>query len=436
MKLEAHSSETDLEENDLSLQASERSIDHSSHGSSSTSSSTFSIGENSTSPQGVASFYKSASYSSFLTGDQDGGQVVESVKIQQINRCLEDCKNGRSRKKKLHLESMDIIYTDIPVQSLADTSLGGSLHKLSLSGNHLQTIPEKLVRCLPSLMHLDLSHCKLTSLPDAWNLPQLRMLNLSHNGLDFLSETILEGLPDLADLNMYWNKVTEIIIPRSSEAFRRLEILDLGYNNIHSLPDDLDRLKSLRTLKLTKNLLTKIPMYVCEMDLKTIDISGNEVTQPPSEVCKGGILSMKDYYRSLREEKQSKHKRSAKQKDKKHEEKKWFGTINNFGKTLTPLKVVPTSEYNKFRKACKSKSITLKMITTFAGKYGPKALCIESKRKDGDYDKPLIQYIYEAKLSVEIIDYLLTAEILGKVKNKLFNDFVSYKNDLRQETRR
>mmetsp|Transcript_25462 Transcript_25462/g.29080 ORF Transcript_25462/g.29080 Transcript_25462/m.29080 type:complete len:1382 (+) Transcript_25462:90-4235(+) len=132
---------------------------------------------------------------------------------------------------------------------------------------------------------------------------------------------------------MYGNKVTEIITPRSVTALGKLETLDLGYNEMAYLPDDLDQLKSLRALRVMNNFLEKVPMRVCEMDLKTIDVSGNPVIQPPIETCERGISSMKRYYQCLRQEEQSKHKTLEEYHKKtlkkgKREEKKKFGKIN------------------------------------------------------------------------------------------------------------
>lgn len=120
---------------------------------------------------------------------------------------------------------------------------------------------------------------------------------------------MLEGLPELQDLNMYGNKVAEIIVPGNPKLLSKLEILNLGYNDLTYLPDDLDQIKSLRTFKVMNNFLEKVPMRVCEMDLRTIDVSSNPVIQPPTETCERGICSMKRYYHCLRAEEQSKHKR-------------------------------------------------------------------------------------------------------------------------------
>ena len=107
---------------------------------------------------------------------------------------------------------------------------------------------------------------------------------------------------------MFGNRVTELIIPRNSKLLTKLETLNLGYNDLASLPEDLDQLKSLRVLKLMNNFLERVPMRICEMDIRSIDVTSNPVVQPPSETCERGICSMKRYYHCLRVEELSKHK--------------------------------------------------------------------------------------------------------------------------------
>jgi GTPase SAR1 family protein len=119
---------------------------------------------------------------------------------------------------------------------------------------------------------------------------------------------MLEGLLELQELNMYGNKVSVIVVPYNPKLLAKLETLNLGYNDLAYIPDDLDRLKALRILKVMNNFLEKIPMRVCDMELKTIDVSSNPVIQPPIETCERGICSMKRYYHCLRMEEQSKQK--------------------------------------------------------------------------------------------------------------------------------
>lgn len=144
---------------------------------------------------------------------------------------------------------------------------------------------------------------------------------------------MLAGLPELQDLNMYANKVAEIIIPTSPKLLSRLEKLDLGYNDLVSLPPELDQLKSLKVLRVMNNFLAKVPMRVCEMDLKSIDVSSNPITEPPAETCERGICSMRRYWHCIRMEEQSKQKaveeasKKVQRQSKKRETKKKYGGL-------------------------------------------------------------------------------------------------------------
>ena len=155
------------------------------------------------------------------------------------------------------------------------------------------------------------------------------------------------GLPELTDLNMYGNKVAAVIIPQDQAVLSKLEILNLGYNDLAYIPEELDQLKNLKSLKLMNNFLEKVPMRVCEMDLKTIDVTFNPVIQPPLETCERGIFSMRRYYHCLRLEEQSKNKaiedaqRKAgrqKKKDQKDVSKKkaYEGFLQKFSISKSP----------------------------------------------------------------------------------------------------
>jgi GTPase SAR1 family protein len=157
---------------------------------------------------------------------------------------------------------------------------------------------------------------------------------------------MLEGLLALEELNMYGNKVSEIIIPRNPKLLTKLETLNLGYNDLAYLPEDLDQLKALRVLKVMNNFLEKVPMRICDMDIRTIDVSSNPVIRPPIETCERGICSMKRYYHCLRLEEQSKHKaveenqRNATRQKKKEEKSKFRHLGRFFGSKGSPT---PTS---------------------------------------------------------------------------------------------
>jgi Leucine-rich repeat (LRR) protein len=94
-------------------------------------------------------------------------------------------------QEKAHAQQfLHLTAADIPVKDLYGSSLGNYLHKLSLAGNRLSTVPPKSVTCLAALKTLGLSQCELHQLPEEWNLPQLKRLNLSYNQLTEFPEGV------------------------------------------------------------------------------------------------------------------------------------------------------------------------------------------------------------------------------------------------------
>jgi hypothetical protein len=114
---------------------------------------------------------------------------------------------------------------------------------------------------------------------------------------------MLEGIPELRDLNLCSNRITEIVIPSNTAQLRKLESLNLGYNDLQGLPEELDRLKALRKLILARNFLEEIPLRVCSMNIKDIDVSSNPIIIPPIEICEQGISQMRLYYEAEHESK-------------------------------------------------------------------------------------------------------------------------------------
>lgn len=127
-------------------------------------------------------------------------------------------------------------------------------------------------------------------------LVSVAIANLAVVGL----QTILLGLPELRKLNLNRNKISAFVIPEDKKVLPKLECLDLGDNGLEQLPDELDQIVSLKLLYLKNNLLKKIPMRICEMNLQVINIEDNTVlAQPPLECCQSGPMRMRLYWRSL-----------------------------------------------------------------------------------------------------------------------------------------
>mmetsp|Transcript_14610 Transcript_14610/g.42034 ORF Transcript_14610/g.42034 Transcript_14610/m.42034 type:complete len:1796 (+) Transcript_14610:222-5609(+) len=231
-------------------------------------------------------------------------------KVRRINLLIDQVESALFPfKKKLILANMNLTASELPVEDICTPEMCHNMNKLSLSGNRLGHVPERIVLELTGLRTLDLSQCDLRGLPSTWNLPHLKRLDISHNRLvDFPDESVLKGMPELQHLDMYGNKVSEITLPEDCKVLVKLDHLNMGYNNLQALPDDITVLTNLRTLKIMNNIIEKIPQEVCDMDLRVIDCSSNPLIQPPVETCERGICSMRRYYHCLKLEEKSRQR--------------------------------------------------------------------------------------------------------------------------------
>lgn len=81
-------------------------------------------------------------------------------------------------------------------------------------------------------------------------------------------------------------------MPESLGSLGRLADLNLSYNVLETLPDEVAKLSSLETLNVRRNKLTALPLSMRQLEgtLQTLDVRENPyLTQPPAEVCLGGI---------------------------------------------------------------------------------------------------------------------------------------------------
>lgn len=112
----------------------------------------------------------------------------------------------------------------------------------------------------------------------------LRTLDLSFNRLQILNENI-SSFKNLKTLNLSHNKLK--IISNSIGQLVKLETLNLENNLLESLPNEVVRLENLKTFNLSSNMFKRLPVQALSFkNIELLDLSKNEIELIPDEVGK------------------------------------------------------------------------------------------------------------------------------------------------------
>ncbi|KAL5712941.1 Plant intracellular Ras-group-related LRR protein 6 [Ranunculus cassubicifolius] len=262
--------------------------------------------------------------------------------IQQVRMEMK-----RIKEKKTQIEIEKVEEADLSGMSL--TTLPNPsfnlaiLHKLDLSNNHLERIPESLTARLRNVVVLDMHSNQLKSLPNSIGcLFKLRHLNVSGNLLESLPKTI-ENCRSLEELNANFNRLKSLpetmgfelnnlqklsvnsnmlaYLPYTLSHLTNLRILDARLNCLRSLPDGLENLIHLEILTVSQNFqyLMTLPYSIgllislveldisynkismlpdsmgCLKKLQKLSVQGNPLVSPPIEVVEQGVGAVKEY---------------------------------------------------------------------------------------------------------------------------------------------
>lgn len=133
------------------------------------------------------------------------------------------------------------------------------------------------------------------------SLRSLRALHLEQCKISEVPERAFAGLTELRNLtvrtyNGDWGALSLALAPRAFEGLSLLQRLDLGHNNIVSLPPTgLCSLRQLRSLNLTHNALETVAGLGCLGALSELDMSHNRLRQ-----LDDGVLAALGSLRALR----------------------------------------------------------------------------------------------------------------------------------------
>ncbi|MCP4357385.1 MAG: hypothetical protein GY796_05130 [Chloroflexi bacterium] len=116
----------------------------------------------------------------------------------------------------------------------------------------------------------------------------LQSLNLRYNLLTSIPNEIAH-LTNLKELDLSINQLT--ILPDAIAQLTKIQTLDLSENNLTAVPEIIANLNKLQWLNLSVNLLTTVPDWLIRLpNLKTLYLHFNPIISPPPEV-----LSLKNY---------------------------------------------------------------------------------------------------------------------------------------------
>ncbi|CAH8547022.1 unnamed protein product [Heterobilharzia americana] len=158
------------------------------------------------------------------------------------------------------------------------------ISELYLSKNYFKEIPQGLYSIGNTLQYLDLSYNQLNMLnEESVTLPK-------NFGVKF---TVLKVLK-LASMNL--TKIQN----GSLCGMIQLKLLDLNYNKISQLPDDINCLISLEELYLCENKLTILPNTISQLEqLNTLDLSYNQMNNLPDDLYKLKNLKLAHIYKDF-----------------------------------------------------------------------------------------------------------------------------------------
>ncbi|KAA8535832.1 hypothetical protein F0562_030848 [Nyssa sinensis] len=279
----------------------------------------------------------------------------------------------RSERNRIPIQEERLEIVDLSgmsLDTLPNPSLNlGTICKLDLSNNNLQSIPESLTARLLNLVALDVHSNQLQSLPNSIGcLSKLKFLNVSGNLLQSLPKTI-ENCRSLEELNGNFNKLSRLpdsigfelvnlkkisvnsnklmFLPHSTSHLTNLRVLDARLNCLSSLPEDLENLINLQVLNVSQNFqylstlpysigllislieldvsynkITTLPDSIgCLKKLQKLCVEGNPLVSPPIEVVEQGLHSVKEY---MSEKMNGAHKNLPKKKS-------WIGKLVKYG---------------------------------------------------------------------------------------------------------
>ena len=288
-----------------------------------------------------------------LSGNSRIGIRVGRKVTTKLQECLHEIPSEVF--ELVDLEHLNLSHNQIIEVSNSIAKLK-KLKELNLSGNEIINIFDAISQ-MTNLSNLDLSHNQITHISDhLTQLTTITVLDLSHNQISAVSKEIFK-LKNLEALHLGFNQLryfpSEInsqdrlhwlnlesnelkALPSSIASLPNLTHLNLRSNQFNMIPESIYQLKHLLDLNLSSqtgsclvcdsfnskglefcnscgselldncNSICKISPDILNLEkLHTLNLDGNPVNEPPSEILRRGVQAIRNYFRQLKFEGQS-----------------------------------------------------------------------------------------------------------------------------------
>ncbi|MEN8147555.1 MAG: protein kinase [Campylobacterota bacterium] len=191
------------------------------------------------------------------------------------------------------------------MHTLSDLKAGKlkGLTRLRLS-EELTSFPSEVFELAGTLEILDLSHNRLSELPDLSRLKKLKIAFFSFNlftklpaafkncenlyMLGFKANQIEQFDEEILPLGISWLILTDNkieVLPRSMGELSRLRKFPVAGNQLTTLPQEMSQCRNLELIRLSANRLTEIPDWLLQLPkLSWLAFSGNPCSVTPDAV--------------------------------------------------------------------------------------------------------------------------------------------------------
>ncbi|EGC29857.1 hypothetical protein DICPUDRAFT_51061 [Dictyostelium purpureum] len=146
---------------------------------------------------------------------------------------------------------------------------------VEISDRYLVTFPLEL-RQLPNLKYLNLSRNKITRVDGVSGILNLEELDISYNALTILSDDLFL-CNKLNKLNLSFNQISQI--QSLIQQLKQIKQINLSNNIISQLPNEIGFLKNLTVLNISFNKLQNLPKTIGQLDNLTKLIANNNKLQ-------------------------------------------------------------------------------------------------------------------------------------------------------------